>query len=245
MAITGLEAAEADPLVKVFVAGAAASPQGLRTSGGRILGVTALGEGLAQAQKRAYQAVGAVHFDNCHFRRDVGDKGIKRSASWTKVAIFIGSISDEDVMRPCSDVLKDLGVPHVFTVTSAHRTPERTESLVASLEAEGCQVFICAAGMAAHLAGAVAARTVKPVLGVPVNASSLGGLDALLATVQMPPGFPVGTVAIDKAGARNAAWLAAQILALNDPELAQRIKKARQGFAEGVAKAARDLESKN
>lgn len=163
----------------------------------------------------------------------------------TKVAIFIGSISDEDIMRPCSDVLKGLDVPHVFTVTSAHRTPERTEALVASLEAQGCQVFICAAGMAAHLAGAVAARTVKPVLGVPVNASPLCGLDALLSTVQMPPGFPVGTLAVDKAGARNAAWLAAQILALNDAALAERIKKARQGFADGVEKAAQDLEGRN
>ncbi len=162
----------------------------------------------------------------------------------TKVAIFIGSISDEPVMRPCSDVLKELGIPHVFTVTSAHRTPERTESLVAGLENDGCQVFICAAGMAAHLAGAVAARTTKPVLGVPINASPLGGMDALLATVQMPPGFPVGTLAIDKAGARNAAWLAAQILALSDKDLEAKIVKARQGFISAVEKAARELEEK-
>ncbi|WP_243312207.1 5-(carboxyamino)imidazole ribonucleotide mutase [Fundidesulfovibrio agrisoli] len=160
----------------------------------------------------------------------------------TSVAIFIGSISDKDVMQPCSDILNDLGIPHLYTVTSAHRTPERTESLVRDLEADGCQVFICAAGMAAHLAGAVAARTIKPVLGVPVNASPLGGMDALLSTVQMPPGFPVGTLAVDKAGARNAAWLAAQILALNDPEIAEKIKKARQGFVEGVEKAAKEME---
>jgi 5-(carboxyamino)imidazole ribonucleotide mutase len=159
-----------------------------------------------------------------------------------QVAIFIGSISDRDVMQPCSDVLTELGIPHLYTVTSAHRTPERTERLIRELEADGCQVFICAAGMAAHLAGAVAARTVKPVLGVPVNASPLGGMDALLATVQMPPGFPVGTLAIDKAGARNAAWLAAQILALADSEIAGKIGKAREGFAAGVEKAARELE---
>lgn len=158
-----------------------------------------------------------------------------------RVAIFIGSISDKDVMQPCSDVLKQLGVEHLYTVTSAHRTPERTEKLVAELEAQGCQVFICAAGMAAHLAGAVAARTIKPVLGVPVNASPLGGMDALLSTVQMPPGFPVGTLAIDKAGARNAAWLAAQILALSDPELAGKIRAAREDFAAGVEKAAGEL----
>uniref|UniRef100_A0A7C3WJR2 N5-carboxyaminoimidazole ribonucleotide mutase n=1 Tax=Fundidesulfovibrio putealis TaxID=270496 RepID=A0A7C3WJR2_9BACT len=160
----------------------------------------------------------------------------------TKVAIFIGSISDKDVMRPCSTILADLGIPHVFTVTSAHRTPDRTEQLIRELEADGCQVFICAAGMAAHLAGAVAARTIKPVLGVPVNASPLGGMDALLATVQMPPGFPVGTLALDKAGARNAAWMAAQILALNDECLAGKICEARKEFVAAVEAAARQLE---
>ena len=159
----------------------------------------------------------------------------------TSVGIFIGSISDKDVMQPCSDILTELGITHLYTVTSAHRTPDRTEKLIRDLEADGCQVFICAAGMAAHLAGAVAARTIKPVLGVPVNASPLGGMDALLSTVQMPPGFPVGTLAVDKAGARNAAWMAAQILALNDPALAEKIKQAREGFVAGVEKAAADM----
>ena len=111
-----------------------------------------------------------------------------------KVAVFIGSASDEATVAPCADILKKLGIPFRFTVTSAHRTPERTAELVDSLEAAGCEVFICAAGMAAHLAGAVAARTMKPVIGIPVAASPLGGMDALLATVQMPPGFPVATV---------------------------------------------------
>ena len=154
-----------------------------------------------------------------------------------QVAIFMGSASDEATVAPCAAVLKELGIPFLFTVTSAHRTPERTAALVDRLEAEGCQVFICAAGMAAHLAGAVAARTTKPVLGIPVTASSLAGLDALLATVQMPPGFPVATLALDKAGARNAAWLAAQILALADPLLATRLKEARTRAAEDIATA--------
>lgn len=158
-----------------------------------------------------------------------------------KVAIFMGSISDEDKMRPCSDLLNELGVDHVFTVSSAHRTPERTAKLVSELEADGVQVFICAAGLAAHLAGAVAAKTTKPVLGVPLTASPLGGMDALLATVQMPPGFPVGTLALDKVGAKNAAWLAAQIIALNDDDLAAKIQKARDGFKESVEKAAASL----
>ena len=131
----------------------------------------------------------------------------------TQVAIFIGSASDAPVVDGCADVLKKLGISFRYTITSAHRTPERTEALMEQLEAEGCQVYICAAGMAAHLAGAVAARTVRPVIGIPVAGSSIGGLDALYATVQMPPGFPVATVALN--GAKNAAWLAAQILALH------------------------------
>ncbi len=151
-----------------------------------------------------------------------------------KVAIFMGSASDEPMISPCADVLKKLGIPFRFTVTSAHRTPERTAELVDSLEADGCEVFICAAGMAAHLAGAVAARTMKPVIGIPVAASPLGGMDALLATVQMPPGFPVATVALDKAGAKNAAWLAAQMLALADPDLAQRLAKMRAEMTAAV-----------
>ena len=159
-----------------------------------------------------------------------------------QVGIFIGSISDEETVRPCAEVLKKLGISHKFTVTSAHRTPARTEALVEELEKDGCQVFICAAGMAAHLAGAVAARTTKPVIGIPVTASSLGGMDALLATVMMPPGFPVATVALDKAGARNAAWLAAQILALADPALSGRLAQARTDFVRDVENAAKKLE---
>jgi len=162
----------------------------------------------------------------------------------SRVAIFMGSISDEPMIRPCADVLDSLGIDYLFTVTSAHRTPERTAALVADLEAKGCQVFICAAGMAAHLAGAVAAKTVRPVLGIPVTASALGGMDALLATVMMPPGFPVGTVALDKAGARNAAWLAAQILALTDKDLEARLLAAREEFKTSVDKAAEELASR-
>ncbi len=158
-----------------------------------------------------------------------------------RVAIFIGSASDKEKMQPCSDVLTSLGIDHLFTITSAHRTPERTARLIADQEAQGCQVFICAAGMAAHLAGVVASKTIKPVIGVPINASPLNGLDALLATVQMPPGFPVGTVALDKAGAKNAAYMAAQILALADPALADKLLAVRQGFKDDVEKAATEM----
>ena len=158
-----------------------------------------------------------------------------------QVAIFMGSKSDEATVRPCTEVLDKLGVSYLFTVTSAHRTPERTARLVSELEDSGTQIFICAAGLAAHLAGAVAAKTIRPVLGIPIAASPLGGMDALLATVQMPPGFPVGTLALDKVGARNAAWLAAQILALHDPALAERIRKERQKMIDQVEEDAKSL----
>ncbi len=161
-----------------------------------------------------------------------------------KVAIFMGSISDEPQISPCAEILKKLDIPFMFTVTSAHRTPERTEKLVTELEEGGVQVYICAAGMAAHLAGAVAARTIKPVIGIPVSSASLAGMDALFATVQMPPGFPVATVATDKAGARNAAWLAAQILSLQDPSLAEKIQAAREQFKADVEKAGQEVMQK-
>lgn len=156
----------------------------------------------------------------------------------------MGSASDEAQISPCAEILKSLGIPFVFTVTSAHRTPERTEKLMTELEAQGVEVFICAAGMAAHLAGAVAARTIKPVIGIPVSSGALAGNDALYATVQMPPGFPVATVALDKAGARNAAWLAAQILALHDKDLAAKLVTAREKFKADVEKVGAEIEAK-
>lgn len=154
----------------------------------------------------------------------------------------MGSKSDEPTVRPCAEILDKLGISYRFTISSAHRTPERTEKLVSDAEAQGCQVFICAAGMAAHLAGAVAARTIRPVIGIPVTSGNLGGMDALLSTVMMPAGFPVATVALDKSGARNAAWLAAQIMALSDKSLAGRIEKARADMRADVEKSADELE---
>lgn len=161
-----------------------------------------------------------------------------------QVGILMGSASDENTISPCIEVLKKLGVSYRFTVSSAHRTPIRTEKIVDELEKEGCQVFICAAGMAAHLAGAVAARTIKPVIGIPVTGSALNGLDALLATVQMPPGFPVGTVALDKAGAKNAAYMAAQIIAIHDKSVAKALEDERQVFRDVVEKTAKEIEEK-
>ena len=138
------------------------------------------------------------------------------------VGILVGSKSDLPILEKCTNRLEDLGIDYELEVRSAHRNPEAVAEYVTSAPERGIKVFICAAGMAAHLAGAVAARTNLPVIGIPIAAGTLGGFDALLATVQMPSGVPVATVAVN--GAANAAVLAAQILALSDSELAQRLE---------------------
>lgn len=150
------------------------------------------------------------------------------------VSILMGSDSDLDTMRACQDTLKEFGVTSDIKVLSAHRTPDALAAYLQEAEGQGVKVFVAAAGMAAHLAGAVSSRTVKPVIGVPLDASSLGGLDALLSTVQMPAGIPVATVAIGKAGAKNAGFLAVQILALGDPELAKKLSEQRRKNAEAL-----------
>lgn len=149
-----------------------------------------------------------------------------------RILVLMGSASDQPIVQGCLDVLAELGIDHKAAVSSAHRSPERTRRLIAEAEAGGAQVVICAAGMAAHLAGAAAAQTALPVIGIPILGSALGGMDALFSTVQMPPGFPVATVALN--GAKNAAWLAAQILALSDAGLKARILEARRGMAEAL-----------
>ncbi len=151
-----------------------------------------------------------------------------------KVLILMGSDSDLPVVQEAAKFLDRMEVPYAMRVSSAHRSPGRTRRLVAEAEAQGVEVFVCAAGMAAHLAGVVAAETVRPVIGVPVDAGALRGMDALLSTVQMPPGIPVATVAIGKAGARNAAVLACQILALKDPDLTLRLRSLREAMAREV-----------
>ena len=159
------------------------------------------------------------------------------------VAVLMGSDSDLPVMEGAIWTLKSLGIAVEARVTSAHRTPEATHAYVKDAEQRGCGVFIAAAGMAAHLAGAVAANTTRPVIGVPIEVT-LQGLDALLSTVQMPAGIPVASVAIGKAGARNAAYLAAQILALSDKKLAARLVADRVANAEGVAEKDRALQER-
>lgn len=158
-----------------------------------------------------------------------------------QVLILMGSDSDASVMQPAVDLLRELGVACEMTVASAHRSPARVMRLVEQAPGRGVKVFIVGAGAAAHLAGVVAAHTTSPVIGVPIDSSALKGLDALLSTVQMPPGVPVATVSIGKPGATNAAVLAAQILALGDESLAARLVDYKRELAEKVEQAAARL----
>ena len=151
-----------------------------------------------------------------------------------QVAVLMGSDSDLPVMERCLKTLEVLQIPYEVRVLSAHRTPDHVEKFVHEAEAAGVQVFVCAAGGAAHLAGAVVARTLRPVIGVPLAATPLGGMDALLATVQMPSGVPVATVAIGEMGAANAGFLAARILALSDAGVRSRLEHHQAEMVKGV-----------
>jgi 5-(carboxyamino)imidazole ribonucleotide mutase len=158
------------------------------------------------------------------------------------VAILMGSDSDLPVMQGTMDILNKLQVKYEVRITSAHRTPEQTREYVTDAQDRGCAVFVAGAGLAAHLAGAVAATTIRPVIGVPIGGGSLQGMDALLSTVQMPSGIPVATVAIGSTGAKNAGYLAAQIIGLTDPDLSERVREERLLSAEGVMEKNRQLQ---
>jgi phosphoribosylaminoimidazole carboxylase PurE protein len=144
---------------------------------------------------------------------------------------MVGSESDREAMQGCLDLLTRFGIPHEFVVSSAHRAPAKTRQIAESARANGFRVIICAAGMAAHLPGVVAALTTNPVIGVPLAGSHLAGVDSLHSIVQMPPGVPVATMAIGPAGAKNAAIFAAQILALSDPELQKKLEEFKSELA--------------
>jgi len=160
-----------------------------------------------------------------------------------QVLILMGSDSDAAIMSAAGEVLSELGVTWDMTVASAHRSPARVQRLVQEAPANGVQVFIVGAGAAAHLAGVVAAHTTCPVIGVPIDSSALKGLDALLSTVQMPPGVPVATVAIGRPGATNAGVLAAQMLAMSDRALAERLVQYKRQLEEKVEAAAKRLQA--
>ncbi len=158
------------------------------------------------------------------------------------VSVLMGSKSDYEIMREAVKILEKFQVPYELLITSAHRTPERTHNYVKEAEEKGAKVFICGAGMAAHLAGVVASLTTRPVIGVPMPSGMMDGLDALLSTVQMPGGMPVATLAVGKAGAKNAAYLALQILANSDEELKAKLEEDRIAQAKKVEFDSKEVE---
>lgn len=243
--IRGLKKAAKVPGVVVFHAGTAVQDGEIVANGGRVLGVTAIGDSLKNAIEASYRAVDAITWEGCYCRRDIGAKAMKRfqeDAMKPVVGILMGSDSDLPVMKTAADFFKEMGIGYEMTVASAHRTPERAMTYARTAQDRGIKILICGAGMAAHLAGVISSHTDLPVIGVPLDASPLQGMDALLATVQMPPGIPVATMAIGKAGAKNAAVLAARILALQDSGLAAKLVAFRDSMVREVEEKARRLE---
>jgi phosphoribosylamine--glycine ligase len=234
--ISGLNKAARMQEVMVFHAGTVLKNRRVVTAGGRVLGVTAIGADISAALANAYRAVAAISWPGCYFRPDIGHRALGRMQRKSpEVGILMGSDSDLPVMQAAADFLQSVGISYEMRISSAHRTPEQTAEYARSAAARGLKILIAGAGMAAHLAGVVAAHTTLPVIGVPLDASSLQGLDALLSTVQMPPGIPVATMGIGKAGARNAGVLAVRILALANPELTRALLAFNEEMARQVA----------
>jgi phosphoribosylamine--glycine ligase len=241
--ISGLDKVGRMKDVVVFHAGTQLKGKQVVASGGRVLGVTALGADVAQAIGKAYQAVEKISWKDVHYRRDIGQKALTRMQLRPQVGIVMGSDSDLPVMEETVAVLKKFGIACEMTVASAHRSPEKAARFASTARERGLKVIVAGAGQAAHLAGALAAQTTLPVIGVPIDSSSLQGLDALLSTVQMPPGIPVATVAIGKSGARNAGILAVQILAVENADLARELDEYKKQMAAEVERKAQRLES--
>jgi phosphoribosylamine---glycine ligase len=229
--ISGLNKAEKQDSVVVFHAGTALKNKKTVTAGGRVLGVTAIGNDLDDAISQAYEIVKMIKWSGSFYRTDIGAKAARHTKQRQKIAsgsvqvgIVMGSDSDLPVMQAAADFLQSMGISYEMSVNSAHRTPEAAGSYALNAASRGMKIIIAGAGMAAHLAGVMAAHTHLPVIGVPLDSSSLNGLDALLSTVQMPPGVPVATMGIGKAGAKNGAVLAARILALQDKKIAAKLE---------------------
>ncbi len=243
--IRGLSGASKVQGVEVFHAGTAIKNRRTVSSGGRVLGVTAVGKDLETAISRAYKSVAQISWTGSYYRSDIGAKALRRKESQKNVplvGIVMGSDSDLPAMKAAATFLKGMAIPYEITVASAHRTPARATKWAETAQKRGLKVIIAGAGMAAHLAGVLSAHTDLPVIGVPLDASSLNGLDALLATVQMPPGIPVATMGIGKSGAKNAAVLATRILALSDSKLAEKLLKYRASMEKEVEEKAKEIE---
>ncbi len=240
--ISGLKDVKRMKDVVVFHAGTDKKDKKIVTNGGRVLGVTALGNSVKKAISRAYMAASRITWDGVYYRKDIGQKALKRIEQPPKVGIVMGSDSDYKVMEETVAALKKFDIPFEMTVASAHRSPEKAHEFASSAQKRGLKVIIAGAGHAAHLAGAIAAYTSLPVIGVPIDSSALQGLDSLLSTVQMPPGIPVATVAIGKPGARNAGILAAQILAVSDAGLEKMLDEYKKEMAAKVEEKASKLQ---
>lgn len=242
--ISGLDAVHRMRDVVVFHAGTALKGGEVVTNGGRVLGVTALGDSIEKAISRAYQAVKKITWEGVYYRKDIGKKALKRFEQIPDVGIVMGSDSDLEVMDEAAAMLRKFGISFEMTVASAHRSPEKAATYAASARRRGIKVIIAGAGHAAHLAGVLAAHTTIPVIGVPIDSSALNGLDALLSTVQMPPGVPVATMAVGKPGARNAGVLAAQILSVSNPEIEARLDAFKRQMADEVENKSKKLRSR-
>ncbi|MBW2501364.1 MAG: phosphoribosylamine--glycine ligase [Deltaproteobacteria bacterium] len=249
--IRGLPKAAKQDSVMVFHAGTALKNKKTVTAGGRVLGVTSIGKDLDDAISKAYETAAMINWPGSFYRTDIGAKAArhmkKAGAAETdgpRVGIVMGSDSDLPVMQAAADFLASMGISHEISVNSAHRTPDAASDYARNALDRGLQVIIAGAGMAAHLAGVLAAHTNIPVIGVPLDASPLNGLDALLSTVQMPPGVPVATMGIGKAGAKNGAVFAARILALHDPELAARLAAFKEEMVSQVEEKNRKLQGR-
>ena len=234
--VTGLVNAAKLRDVMIFHAGTAIENRRTVTSGGRVFGVTAMDSTVNKAIERAYKAVDKIKWKGCYFRRDIGHRALfhLKKNGGPLVGVVMGSDSDLPVMRAATDFLDSVGIKNEIRISSAHRTPEQAAEYARTAAQRGLKIIIAGAGMAAHLAGVLAAHTTLPVIGVPIDASSLNGLDALLSTVQMPPGIPVGTMGIGKAGAKNAAVFAARILATSNPELVAALEQHSRDMAAQV-----------
>jgi phosphoribosylamine--glycine ligase len=242
MPISGLPDVRRMRDVVVFHAGTALKNGKTVSSGGRVLGVTALGDSIAKAISKAYLAVSKISWKDVYYRSDIGTKALKRLEQSPEVGIVMGSDSDAAVMDEAAGILKKFGIPFQMTVASAHRSPARVVEFASSARRRGIKVIIAGAGHAAHLAGVVAAHTSLPVIGVPIDSSCLQGMDALFSTVQMPPGVPVATMSIGKPGAKNAGILAAQILAISDPDLEKNLEKFKKEIEAQVEQKSRKIQ---
>jgi phosphoribosylamine---glycine ligase len=225
----------------VFHSGTAEKQGKVVTAGGRVLGVTAMGETMAQAVSKAYETISAISFEGEYHRPDIGRRAIDRLQTPPTVGIVMGSDSDFSVMAAAAETLLQFGISYQMLVCSAHRTPEEAAVFARGARDRGMKIIIAGAGHAAHLAGAMAAHSSLPIIGVPIDSSALSGFDALLATVQMPPGIPVATMAVGKPGAKNAAVFAAQILSTHDSAMAKKVDDYKRKMAAEVIRKAKSF----